>query len=230
MPIEGYDTNLKTVNLYGTDYSLADLDDTEQAIFDAQFGTLLNVDSSVERQLLEDRRSTIINGIRAIKYDQENPTFKGLNPSDSELGFGMIRPTHVKVSGTQLTVWGTSVTTSWADWLGSASSGVGYAISANTGLILLGLKSLTSPQPFLSEVNIKVGRTQLIPIDVRSLQVGDNVNNVAIIPLPTVYAKKREEFLIRIRGDVAGTDYIIPLGFTVGLGAFLKAETATFVS
>ena len=102
MAIEGYDESVKTVNLYGTDYALADLDDTEQTIFDAQFGTLINVDSSVERELYQDRRSTIINGIRAIKHDQENIAFRGLNPSDTELGFGFIRPTHVKVSGLSL--------------------------------------------------------------------------------------------------------------------------------
>jgi len=230
MPIAGYDPNRKEVMLYQTRYKLADLDETEQEIFDTQFATLINSNSAVERELYEDRRQTIINGIRAIKHDQENPAFRGLNPADSELGFGFIRPTHVKVSGSQLTVWGTSVTTSWADWLGSASSGVGYAISANAGLIHVGFKSLTSPQPFLSEVNIKIGRTQLVPICVRSLQIGDNKNQVAVYPTPTVYALKREEFLVRIRGDVAGTDYIIPMGFTVGLGRFLKSETATFVT
>jgi len=230
MAIEGYDETLKEVVLYGTKFPLADLDDTEQAIFDQQFTSLIGSNSSVERELFEDRRSTIINGIRAIKYDQEKPAFRGLNPADSELGFGFIRPTHAKVAGSQLTVWGTSVTTSWADWLGSASSGVGYAISANAGMILVGFKSLTSPQPFLSEVNMKIGRTQLVPICVRSLQIGDNKNNVAFVAIPTIYALKREELLIRIRGDVAGTDYIVPLGFTVGLGRFLKAETATFIT
>jgi len=223
-------TEPKEVVLYGTRFPLADLDDTEEEIFNTQFTTLINTNTSVEREIFEDRKGTIINGIRAVKYDQEKPAFRGLNPSDAELGFGFIRPTHVKVAGSQLTIWGTSVTTSWADWLGSASSGVGYAISANAGLILIGFKSLTSPQPFLSEVNIKIGRTQLVPICVRSLQIGDNKNNVAVYPAPTIYALKREEFLVRIRGDVAGTDYIVPLGFTVGLGRFLKSETASFVT
>lgn len=230
MPINGYDETLKEVVLYGTKFSLADLSDEEQEIFDTQFSTLIGTDTSVEREIFEDRRPTILNGIRAIKYALEKPAFKGLNPADSELGFGFIRPTHVKVSGTQLTVWGTSVTTSWADWLGSASSAVGFAISANVGIILIGMKSMTSPQPFLSEVNVKIGRTQLVPVCVRSLQLGDNKNNAALLPLPTVYGLPREEFLIRIRGDIAGTDYIIPLGFTVGLGRFLKSETATFVT
>lgn len=230
MAIRGYRTDLSEIMLYGTRYKLADLDATEQDIFDSQFTTLINTNSSVERELFEDRRETILNGIRAIKYDQENPAFRGLNPQDAELGFGFIRPTHVKVTtNTQLLVWGTSVTTSWADWL-STSASTGYAISANAGMILLGFKSLTSPQPFLSEVNIKIDRVQLVPLCVRSLQMGDNKNNVAVYPLPTVYALKRQALLVRIRGDVAGTDYIVPLGFTVGLGRFLKDETAVFVT
>lgn len=230
MAIDGYDPNLKKVNLYGTDFKLAELDDNEQEVFDSQYKTLIGTTDSVERLILEERRATVINGIRAIKYDLDDPAFAGLNPSDSELGFGFIRPTHVKVTGTQLTAWGTSVTTSWAQWLGSATAGTGYAISADAGMVLLYLKSLTSPQPFLSAINLKIGRTQLVPIDVRSLQIGDNVNGVAIYPIPTIYAIARQELLIRIIADVAGTDYIVPGGFTVALGKFLKSETATFIT
>lgn len=218
------------VNLYGIEYPLADLDEVEQTIFDTQYATLIGTDTSVEREIFEDRKGTILNAVKAVKYSLEKPAFRGLNPSDSELGFGFIRPTHVKVAGTQLTAWGTSVTTSWADWLGSASSAVGFALSANSGMVIVGFKSLTTPQPFLSEINVKIGRIQLVPFDLRSYQLGDNKNNVAFYPIPTVYAMPRDELLIRIRGDVAGTDYIIPVGFTIARGAFLKSETATFIT
>lgn len=230
VPISGYDAGLKKVNLYGTEFPLSDLDVTEQTILDDQYTKLIGANTSVERELFEDRRGTIINGVRAVKYTLNEVAFRGLNPSDAELGFGFIRPTHVKVAGTQLTVWGTSVTVSWADWLGSASSGVGFALSADSGIVIVGFKSLTSPQPFISEINMKIGRTQLVPFDVRSIQIGDNKNNVAFYPIPTVYAMPRDELLIRIRGDLAGTDYLIPLGFTVAKGKFLKSETATFIT
>ena len=230
MPISGYDAGRKDVTLYGTKYVLSTLDDVEQEIFDDQYTKLIGANTSVERELFEDRRGTIINAIRAVKYNLNEVAFRGLNPSDTELGFGFIRPTHVKVTtNTQLLVWGTAVTTSWADWL-STSSLTGFALSADSGMVIIGFKSLTSPQPFISEINIKIGRIQLVPFDVRSIQIGDNKNNVAFCPIPTVYALPRDELLIRIRGDVAGTDYIIPLGFTIAKGKFLTATPAVFIT
>jgi hypothetical protein len=229
--IVGYDATLQSVTLYGLNYPLSALDDTEQAIFDTQFETLIGCNSSVERELLEDRRAIIINGIRAIKFSLQNLAFRGINAGDQELGFGFIRPTHIKVSGSQLTKWGTSVTTSFADWWSSGTSGVGYAMSANAGMIILGLKSLTVPQPYISEIQITVDRATLITLDVRSIGLFDNKNQVPIVPLPTVYALPRQTLYSQIVGDVAGTDYIMPIGFTIANGRFLKtAGAATFIT
>ena len=92
----GIDINPVTrgeVTLYGDTMNLGDpLDADELDIFKAQFATILAAPGSSERKVMLDRLPVYIIALRAIKLDLKGPKFKGLNPEDTELGFGIIRP------------------------------------------------------------------------------------------------------------------------------------------
>jgi len=215
------------VKLYREDHSLADLDDEELGIFKSQFVTLLAAPGSEERKIMLDRVNQLLMGLRAIKYDLNKPRFKGLNPEDSELGFGHIRPVFTKYNGTVKDNWNVTLTTSstYQAWLGDSLTD-GFTLGDSFGLVLCHLKSLVTPQPFMAECSFKVGRTgELIPVDVRGLRMGDTENGVAIVPLPTMFAKPKMTLRATARADVAGTDEAVLGGLVVGLGRALKATT-----
>lgn len=219
----------KEAKLYKETLSLAPLDGEELGIFKAQFVTLLAAPGSEERKIMLDRISQFVIGLRAIKYELKAPKFKGLNPEDTELGFGHIRPVFTKVGGTVKGNWEITLTTSatYQAWLGDSLT-AGYTMGDSFGMVISHLKSLVTPSPFMAECSFELGRTGiLIPVDVRALRLGDTENGVAIVPLPTMIPKPKSTFLATARADVAGTDEVVLGGLVVGLGRALKA-TATF--
>jgi len=215
--------------LYKETLMLGPLDGDELAIFKAQFGALLAAPGSEERKLMLDRLSTYVIALRAIKHELKDIKFRGLNPEDTELGFGHIRPVFTKVGGTVKGNWQIALTTNatYQAWLGESLT-AGYAMADNFGLVITHLKSLVTPAPFMAEVAFEVGRTGiLIPVDVRGLRVGDTENGVSIVPIPTLILKPEATFLATARADVAGTDEIVLGGLVIGLGKALK-QTTTF--
>lgn len=221
--------------LYGRTYDLAPLDEIEMAYFNQQFETLFGVDDSIERRIMMDRKDMVITAIRAVKAAiVSKPTFRGLNPGDTELGFSPIRPVHVKRAGLLRSTWEHAVTVdadrtadSWADWLVSTGAGVGYTLDKRMGQVILYLKSFVSPTPFVSAVKFKVGRTELVPFPLRSIKLGDNEHDVAIYPVPTVFVMPGVDSLyVDLLADKSGTEELALGGLTIGLGAFLKETTS----
>jgi len=245
MPIPAYYADLlkvSEVELYGSRFTLAHMDEEEVRYFDTHFNIFLGTTDSVLRKILTERKSAIFQGVRALKYDLDNPKFRGLNPADTELGFSEIRPGHVKgwdrlsrfrSTGNVLqdTIgWGQfyPAALTWYDWLFS-TSGVGFLTSEDHGLIITHVTSYTNPRPLTKELKFKVGRTELVPHSVSDIILGDNENRVFHMPVPTLYTMTETELLVRTvaRADAPSNsiDYLKLGGLTVGLGRFLKRET-----
>lgn len=217
-------------SLYKEAFTLSPLDAEELAIFKAQFITLLATPGSEERKLMIDRLSAYVIAIRAIKHELNGIKFRGLNPEDTELGFGHIRPQFMRANAAYRTTWSQALTTSWADWL-YETAGNAFTVGKDFGLCITHLKSLVTPEPFMSEARFETGRTGiLIPVDTRGLRVGDTENGVSIIPIPTVIAKPKSSLYGRARSDASGTDEVTVSGLVVGLGRVLKEETATWTA
>jgi hypothetical protein len=215
--------------LYGETYKLAPLDEEELGIFKAQFITLLAAPGSSERKVMVDRVSTYILGIRAIKQALNSPKFRGLNPSDTELGFGLIRPQFTRANAAYRTTWSQALSTTWADWL-FETAGNPFSVGKDFGLIITHLKSLTTPEPYMAEARFEVGRSVLIPVDTRNLRMADTENNVAVAAIPTVLALPKTSLYARARADATGTDEVPLGGLVVGLGRVLKEETPTWTA
>jgi hypothetical protein len=216
--------------LYDRTYNLADLDSTEQTYFDAAFKTLLGTHDSVERELMQDRYDVVLAAVKAVKAAcyPANPAFRGLNPGDMELGISHIRPPHVLYAAAHPVVWDFTISAqTWTDWLVSSTATVGYTLDKRMGQVILYMKNYDTPTPLISEAYFKIGRTQLMPVDLRNIQLLDNVNNAALYPLPSMLVLPSvDQLYAQLFSDVGGTTRTAIGGLTIGLGAFLK-NTAT---
>lgn len=216
------------IELYGATFDLSPLNQAELDIFNAQFPTLLAAPSSVTRAIQLQRVEVYICAIRAIKKALNAPTFRGLNPEDTELGMQPIRPQFTKLANVYRTNWQQAlVANTWTNFL-SAAATTGYAVGEDFGMVLTHLTSLVTPSPFISELQMKLGRADLIPIEVRDIVVGDNVNQVAVYPIPTAILTPKETFYMQVKGDTAGTEELRLGGLVVGLGRVLKETAPTW--
>lgn len=219
----------KSITLYDTQYALAPMEKAELDIFNAQFPTLLGTSGSEERRIQLERVTVFMLGLRAIKYKLDNPAFKGFNPADAELGFGSIRPqfTCIALAGYKTNWVQALVAATWTDFLFTGAD-TGYQIGRDFGLIVTHLASYVTPTPFISEVHNQIGRTDLIPTDVRPIKLADNTNGIAYYPLPTMFMMPRDTWWMEIMADVAGDEICAPCGLVVGLGRVLKETAPTW--
>lgn len=218
--------------LYKETLTLGPLDPDELELFKAQFGALLAAPSSDERKLQLDRLSAYVIALRCIKHELGDIKFRGLNPEDTELGFGFIRPrfTYGAVPpavGAYKNNWNVAfaAVATWYDWLyaGTPPAATAFTIGRDFGLVITHLKSLITPAAYMAECRFEVGRTGiLIPFDVRALRVGDTENGTAIVPIPTMVLKPRASLYAGAYADVVGTDEIALGGLIFGLGRVLK--------
>lgn len=215
----------KALKLYNSEYKLAALDPEELAILNAQMPTLLAAPTSVQRMIQEQRLDAYVMAIRATKEKLNGPKFRGVNPSDTELGIGPIRPIYTFDPTTTLrrTTWlepGIAAVT-WTDFIG-AGAGIGYQLGRDFGLVITHLISYVTPTPLLSEVRFVFGRTQLLPLSVRPIRIGDDVNGISIYPVPTVFCVPRDNLRVQVYVDNAGGEEIELGGFVIGLGSVLN--------
>ena len=227
----GIDKNPCTMpeaTLYKETLTLGPIDEDELALFKAQFGALLAAPSSDERKLMLDRLTAYVIAMRAIKHELNGIKFRGLNPEDTELGFGFIRPQFVRAAAAYKTNWNIAfaAVATYYDWL-YEGAGAAFAVGKDFGLVITHLKSLVTPTPFMAECRFEVGRTGiLIPFDVRMLRVGDTENGTSIVPIPTMILKPKASLYARAMADVADTDEVVLGGLVFGLGRVLKQENA----
>ncbi|MBA7468194.1 hypothetical protein ES707_03435 [subsurface metagenome] len=219
---------MKSVNLYGTDLAMSSLDAKEQAVLEDNWNKLLGTSDSQVRRIFEERADTIVQGIMAIKSKLKDRAFRGLNPSDAEIGFSFFRPEFVKATDTEKSDWSVSLTAegTWVDWL-DKSTGVAYPLPEDFGYIITHLVSQVTPEPLVRAARFEIGRVTLIPEDVSDILLGDNLNGVAVYPIPTKIVLPEDEFLAKLNG-ATGTGYVKLGGFVVGLGRILKAETPSW--
>lgn len=224
----------KELSLYGQKFSLASLDDEEQAILEDNFNKLLSTTDSQVRRIFEERADTIVAGIMAIKEKLNRRKFRGMNPGDAEIGFGFIRPGYTRTggntTGSERTNWSVTFAAigTWVAYLDGLNATTFFRMSEDHGLIITHLVSQVSPNPFVREVHFQIGRVDLIPEDVSDILIGDNANQVAVFPIPTKIVLPSDELLVTANGE-AGTEHLKLGGMVVGLGRLLKLETPTWV-
>jgi len=214
----------KDINMYGQTLPLASLDTEEQAFLEDNFNKLLATTDSQVRRIFEERADTIIAGVMAIKEKLERRKFRGMNPSDAEIGMGFIRPGYTKVNNVRNLNWNIALTAmgTWDRWLDGGAAGTGYALHEDFGLIITHLTSEITPTPFVRTAHFVIGRQDLIPEDVSDIALGDNENGVAVFPIPTKIVLPEDELEVELEGQT-GNEILRLGGLVVGLGRFIKA-------
>jgi len=235
MRVVGLSSLAKTeTSQYGQKFSLASLDAEEQAILEDNWNKLLSTTDSQVRRIFEERADTIVAGIMAIKEKLNRRKFRGMNPGDAEIGFGFIRPGHVKTGSNAV---GVGMRVNWRVAFGAIGTWVRYLdglnittpfnLSEDHGLIITHLVSQVSPTPFVRDVHFQIGRVDLIPEEVADILIGDNMNQVAVFPIPTKIVLPEDELLVTANGEVGNEDLKLG-GLVVGLGRLLKREVPTW--
>lgn len=222
---------MKNRNLYGEDYALAPLDQGELELWKAQFAELMSMIGSDERKIMLNRVEQYIIALRAIKMALGSVRFQGVNAGDTTIGMSLIRPQFTQANlvagynapGFYRATWNQVLTAAWADWI---FNGTGNPMNAGMdfGFVVTHLKSLAQPNPFVAEVVFTVGRTPLLPNDVRNMRMFDSENNIPIQPLNTMIVIPKGSFYGRARSDANGTDVLVLGGLCYGLGRTLKEE------
>ena len=208
---------------------MAALDAEEQAILEDNFNKLLSTTDSQVRKIFEERADSIVAGIMAIKEKLNGRKFRGMNPGDAEIGFGFIRPVHVKTggvaAGNRRLNWlvNFGVIGTWVAYLDGLNAATPFPLSEDHGLIITHLVSQTTPVPFVRAVHFQIGRVNLIPEDVSDILIGDNDNGVPIFPIPTKIVLPEDQLLVTANGEV-GAEHLKLGGLVVGLGRLLNPE------
>lgn len=215
----------KEINLYGQTNTLASLDTEEVAFLEDNFNKLLSTTDSQVRKIFEERADTIVAGVMAIKEKLERRKFRGMNPSDAEIGMGFIRPGYTKTANVINTTWLIALTglPNWVAWLSGAAGAGGYTLPEDFGLIITHFTSLVTPTPFVRTAHWVIGRVDLIPEDVTDIILGDNENGVAVYPIPTKIVLPEDELRLLLEGEI-GNEYLKLGGLVVGMGRFIKRE------
>ena len=214
----------KEIDMYGQTLTMASLDPEEQAILEDNFNKLMSTTDSQVRRIFEERADTIVAGIMAIKEKLQRRKFRGMNPSDAEIGMGFIRPGYTKSNNVINPNWTIALTAmgTWDRWLDSAAT-AGYALAEDFGLIITHFVSEVTPTPFVRTAHFIIGRQDLIPEDVSDIMLGDNENGVAVFPIPTKIVLPEDELRVRLEGQT-GNEILRLGGLVVGLGRFIKTE------
>lgn len=226
----------ETINMYGENYALAKLDANELGLWKAQFSELMSMIGSDERKIMLNRVDQYIIALRAIKMALGSVLFQGVNAGDTTIGMSLIRPQFIQSNivagfgvGNCRTNWNQALTATWADWIFNGTA-TPMAAGKDFGFCVTHLKSLAQPNPFISEVSFTVGRSPLLPNDVRNLRMFDSENNIPIQPLNTMIVIPKASFYGRARSDANGTDTLVLGGLLYGLGRALKEEVPTWTT
>jgi len=217
------------------EFNTLELEGREMAKLEAQLNNLFGPTDGVIYEILQRYKRQIIDFVKVMKQALNGATFGGQLAEDMEIGLAPVRPAHFVDNGGNSTL-GAGVTadgdrfvidfdTNWKTLAeGTAHDDAGY--------IVFGLIDLYDGQTYTARVDgvrFSIGQRALLPIDVSPAVLKDNRNEVAIWNFNSIPIVPKDYYKIEVHSPTA--DATTPpkgaiklLGFTVGLGRFLKSH------
>lgn len=217
------------VTVHDKEFPTESFTSAEAKLFEQQLNDLVaEMDSSVLANILLQRQDIVAKAAAFAKQDLEGKVFGGINAGDSEIGFSVLRPGHIRADpadGTPENDWYFEPTAQgWNDWVGDGA-GNDYAVSEDQVSVVLAFVD----QDVNSEVSgLNVdnwGRNMdMLPHDLNDLRMGDNERGVMVKALPTLIAREGNSIHARLRYDRIAESQPRLFGLTFGVGSFLNAE------
>lgn len=243
--------NIRTQN---RDFSTENFSSSETDLFNEQFNTIVNdFDSRLKSELYDQRSAMIANTAGFSKQQFDEKLFGGINASDNEIAFDVIRPGHIRADpsdGSVLNNWTYTHSDGWNDWIGDGSSANNYTVDEDQVTLVLGFSDTpamvvdttnnevveTLDYPATTGVNVdRFGRNvDMLPKDLNDSRYQDNKNDQNIQALPAMVANERDQIHVRLESSVPDVvadngDYELVseprlLGVTFGVGNHMNQE------
>lgn len=244
-----------SIRTQNRDFNTTPLDSGEARLFEEQFNSLVNdFDSRLVSELFLQRADIVSHALAHAKQSFDERRFGGINASDNEIAFDVIRPGHVRAdpdTGDVVNSWDYTHTDGWNNWIGDGTSPNNYTVDEDQVVVVLGLMDsgmdvLAQDTGTLTEfherdttlttaINVnRFGRNvDMVPKDLHDARLGDNKNEILVQALPTMIGEDRDELHARLRSDVpdelGAADVRVAsepriLGVTFGVGSFMNQE------
>lgn len=206
----------------------------EEAILARQIPTFLVAPGSFYEWLLRSNWDKV-RGAAMIAKDRLGALITGISAADSEIGFQKIRSGHIRR---------TTGTTETADnnWSQDFTAGndyyVGYSTNLTTAVnidkdalvLVLGAMFTQGQQPVVEELYPQIGGTIYPVVVLRDSWVADNDFGVRGGPIRPLIAVPKATALWQTRETLAGTNELVLLGITFGMGRYLRQQSYSSIS
>ena len=211
-----------------------ELNGVELALLQKQVDTMLTARGSFYEELLKENFLKIVGAAQVAKRYFE-AAFTGLSAGDGEIGLQKIRSGHIKrttdTTETPSNAWSFDFAAGNDYWLGYSTNNTTAAnMDKEACVLILGLMFTQGAQPSVEELYWAVGGTTY-PVEViRDAWAADNDFGVRGIPIRPKLLVPKATYLVQARSTNAGTNELVALGVTFGLGRFLRLQSYSTVS
>ena len=189
--------------------------------------------SALLRVLFQENQKRI-EGAAEVAKNLLGAPFRGLSSADSEFGFQLIRPQHVRrtTAATEATAetWNFTFTANADYWLGFGTDNTtALNIDKRALVVPLGVAFTNGGQPLVEELLLQVGATTFPVVVLRHAWLADNANQVRFVPIrPNIWIPK-QTVLGQVYSYAAGDNQLVLLGITFAKGDLLRAQNPTAI-
>lgn len=216
-----------TLRSQGKNFPTQAFNSEEANLLETQLNEIMMAfDNAAFTELLLQRADSVALAATFAKQVFDEKLFGGINASDNEIAFDVLRPGHIYQddTGTIQNDWYFQPgTTGWVDWIGDGANN--YTFGEDQVTVVLGFMDQDTSTE-ISAVNVdEFGRNvNMIPQDLNDMRLRDNETEQQVKPLPTLIGQENDDVHIRLRADRDVESQPRLLGFTFGLGSYLNAE------
>lgn len=212
------------------EFPTSPFDREEAQLFNQQLNDLIaDIPSSTIGEVLSQRQDAIAKVASLAKHDIEGNNFGGLNASDNEVGFSILRPGHIRrdpSTGSVVNDWYFEPSSSgYSDWIGDGG-GNNFIVNEDQVILVLGLVDQENSPTAISGFNVEdFGRNMdMLPRDLNAMRLQDNETEVQVRQLETLVGQEQDEVHMQLRYDRVVERQPRLLGFTFAKGRFLNNQ------
>lgn len=218
-----------TLRSQGKNFPTKAFNSEEANILETQMNELMmGFDNAALTELLLQRGESVALAAAFAKQVFDEKLFGGVNASDNEIAFDVLRPGHIYSddTGTIQNDWYFQPgTTGWVDWIGDGTTANNYTFSEDQVSVVLGFMDQDTSTE-VSGINVdEFGRNvNMIPQDLNDMRLRDNETEQQVKPLPTLIGQENDDVYIKLRADRDAESQPRLIGFTFGLGSYMNQQ------